>query len=510
MRVGTALGVALIIGGCAQAPGRVVVVVGSDIPWPDDLARVVARVERVDVVDSPPLLATFDLGETGGDTRRHRLPLSFAIRPTALDVRVRVVVEGLSATAPTALVTQSASVRIVPGPTRTLPMFLAAACRAVRCGDGLTCVDGECVSTPSYDLEDPAGLSAIGAPGDELRDAGAPDARAAADGGAAERITAIASGAMSDHTCALTAGGVVLCWGRNDSGQLGDGTRSAIGRGRALPAAVAGLEGVSWVAVQDSTCVDSAGVVMCWGAGALGGSLAPRVAAVPRFTAALAMGGGHWCALSPTGSLTCEGRGTSGQLGDGSVHDAIAVVAGGDHTCAIRKGGGVACWGSWSTRGDGTSSGGETPSAVHFIDDAERLAAGTNHVCALRRDGSVWCWGVNWGGRVNGTPCAGTALDCAALEPVQVPGVAGAVALGAGNTESCAVLGDGGVRCWGGRSSDWVLGGLTATREVVVGSTHACALDALGVVRCWGTAASGELGDGTTVGRNTPAPIAWP
>jgi alpha-tubulin suppressor-like RCC1 family protein len=40
--------------------------------------------------------------------------------------------------------------------------------------------------------------------------------------------------AGTNHTCGVTTGNVAYCWGLNDFGQLGDGTRDA----RLAPAAV--------------------------------------------------------------------------------------------------------------------------------------------------------------------------------------------------------------------------------------------------------------------------------
>jgi hypothetical protein len=113
------------------------------------------------------------------------------------------------------------------------------------------------------------------------------------------------------------------------------------------------------------------------------------------------------------------------------------------------------------------------------------------------------------------------------IEPVSVVGLASVVEIAAGDTSTCARLGDGGVRCWGcdfaGQLGDGlvahsqcdeitmcsttpvVVAGLDDAVELSLGLNGAGARRADGRVVGWGWNGVGELGDGTQQDRVEPA-----
>lgn len=136
-------------------------------------------------------------------------------------------------------------------------------------------------------------------------------------------VSAIAAGAW--HTCALGKDRTVECWGRNDSGQLGNGTTTSSPSPTATQ--VAGLTDVKAIAAGGShTCaIRKDRTVVCWGdnqSGQLGdGTLTSSTTPVPvsnlTGVVGIAAGGSHTCAVRKDRTVVCWGSNSAGQLGTG-------------------------------------------------------------------------------------------------------------------------------------------------------------------------------------------------
>ena len=335
------------------------------------------------------------------------------------------------------------------------------------------------------------------------------------------------------HSCGLDASGSASCWGANDQGQLGDGTRND----HAEPGVVAGdLSFTQLSAGASHTCgVSRDGDVYCWGnneRGQLGDATTlerdtpVRVGTSGPFKTVRA-GFSHTCALSRGGEISCWGSNAYGQLGSGSgltsarpvdVSGGLrfgALAVGWNHTCGITIGGDLYCWGSNSggQLGDGTRDDRRVPTRVAASARFMSVAAGNQHTCAVTTTGDLYCWGRNNYGQL-----ATGAGDRAQPTRVDVDGSFSTVTAGA--VHSCARTTSGQVFCWGRNTFGQLGDGTTADRATpvrVVGipavavvqatGAHTCAATAAGENYCWGYNVEGQLGDGSRNHRPRPTRV---
>src|SRR5207237_5399880 len=133
------------------------------------------------------------------------------------------------------------------------------------------------------------------------------------------------------HGCASGSDGMAQCWGRNNLGQIGNGTLNNAG----VPVGVSNVTNASDISLGDEhTCaLLSDGRVQCWGvadSGQLGDgtttgffNVLDAVSGVT--TATTAITGGHPAsAVLAAGTLQCWRRDIDRQRGDGPTTASIA------------------------------------------------------------------------------------------------------------------------------------------------------------------------------------------
>jgi alpha-tubulin suppressor-like RCC1 family protein len=333
-------------------------------------------------------------------------------------------------------------------------------------------------------------------------------------GGSDNLAGVVAVGGGFYFTVALKSDGTVWTWGRNEYGQLGDGTNTT----RTVPVQVLGPGGVGYltgiVAIsggyEHTIARKSDGTVWSWGAnsaGQLGDGtgtnrnvpvqvLGPGSVGYLTRVVAVSGCGSHTVALKTDGTVWTWGWGPYGQLGtannsnqyvpvqvlgpggDGYLTDVVAVGGGYNNTFGLKTDGTVWAWGGndFGQLGDGSNTNRNVPvqvqgpGGVGFLSDVTAVSQGMYHTVALKSDGTLWAWGYNGVGQ-NGD---GTFMERDA--PVQV-------------------LGPGGV------------GYLTDIVGISGGNGSTTALKSDGTVWAWGYGGNGQLGQGSMTNANDPVQV---
>jgi alpha-tubulin suppressor-like RCC1 family protein len=297
-------------------------------------------------------------------------------------------------------------------------------------------------------------------------------------------------------TCGVTTDNRAYCWGRNDRGQIGDGTTTL----RLTPVAVVGGHKFSQVEITfEHTCGLSYpdNKAYCWGwngdgqlgignnTGPLTGDFGPYsptpVAVQGGLTfSRITTGDFHSCGLTTGNKIYCWGLNQLGEIGDGTttfrrpsprlVTGGLAfnwVNAGALHTCGITTAHKAYCWGSgqYGQRGDGSvTQAVRTPRAVLGGHLFTKVNTGVAHTCGVTTSNQAWCWGRNESGQ-----------------------------LGDGTTTQ--------------RLTPHLVAGAHAFNQVNSGGAHTCARTTAAVGYCWGRNPNGQLGNGTTTGSLTPVMV---
>ena len=228
------------------------------------------------------------------------------------------------------------------------------------------------------------------------------------------------------HTCAILDNDQLACWGTDLHGALGNGDSNS--EDQYLPVIISTPADRTTVKVEagvSHTCIlmDDGGI-MCWGrdnAGQLGNGESSPTTYAPesdvilpegRIATDISVGNEHSCAILDNKSVVCWGMNNYGQLGDNSSTNAkiptfphlpngstaTKISSGSQHTCATIENGSLYCWGhnKNSRLGLGTSGGvHKIPMFVSANHSIVEISAAAEHTCVLSENGSISCWGRN-------------------------------------------------------------------------------------------------------------------
>ena len=372
-------------------------------------------------------------------------------------------------------------------------------------------------------------------------------------------------------TLAVGSDGNAYAWGRNNYGQLGDGTLTQRNKPVIVKKPAGASADFTYVQVsagdEQSLAVGSDGYVYAWGnneSGQLGNGSSGGYSTVPLrvidpndprsgLTAVqVSAGYYHSLALDARGNIWAWGFNQFGELGNGNnINSAIPTLAqyprdagtvtaiqvsgGFHHTAAIDTKGNTWSWGwNWFGQlGNGNNIDSAIPVPVQYPRDAGtvtaiQVSAGADHSLIIDTKGNTWAWGWNQLGELgNGSSSADANPVPGMVKYPENAGTVTAIQVSAGGYHSLAIDKNGNAWAWGGNDSGELGIGTTSkseipalvqypknagavtTVQVSAGGYHSLGIDKEGKTWAWGYNQFGQLGNGTISNSSIPTPVAF-
>jgi alpha-tubulin suppressor-like RCC1 family protein len=206
-----------------------------------------------------------------------------------------------------------------------------------------------------------------------------------------------------DYTvCGITLQETVLCWGANDSLQVG---RAPAAWSDSNVAPIAGSYTATAVDVDryGGCAVSAGGTPICWGVLSPNADRLPAPLAGTPPLVAVSTGRRSACGIDADGTAYCWGRGSSRSLGHSTTNDAVVwrdparvlgtlrfqkLAIADTVTCGLTTEGRIGCWGGPSPEDVAEFPWHFGPDNVPMLD----VADSPGRMCALTAASRVYCW----------------------------------------------------------------------------------------------------------------------
>ncbi|WP_395052006.1 T9SS type A sorting domain-containing protein [Flavobacterium sp.] len=254
--------------------------------------------------------------------------------------------------------------------------------------------------------------------------------------GTATNWLTISPSAQGNHVLGLKTNGTIWSWGRNSSGQLGNGT---VGTNYNLVPTQIGI-GTTWSKIAagyySSYAIKSDGTLWAWGTNNF---------------AELGIGN-----FNEVTTPTQIGTDTNWQT----------VISGSGHTIAKKTNGTYWIWGvnTDGALGNGTTSNSSSPIQFSAATIWKDFGLGNGHTIGIKLDGTLWAWGSNFAYNL------GNGSTVRELSPIQIGTASNWDKILTSYASNLAIKNDGTMLAWGNNSSGQLANGsiLTSVTPAVI------------------------------------------